>query len=1143
MNVVESLNKHEQIDAVASQPAQEAPVDEAPPAYEAVVSPAMQQLLDMGISQEDAEISLYRCNGNVEEAILFCQEFLCVDYGAMDGSVTLGGGQRPSKLKKFMRKMTTKARKSLTGPSVLFPKSSSSTSRSFGGADSGTCSTPTSAASLRRDSFQSSVISEPAVNLQRASSQESEAILEDNEAPPNYEEIFTPPAELGGEENEAPPGYDDISAEASPENDADEQQPEQGEANSEKFDDDRDPMSPVSSREASPRESFIPSMRVLAIPSAEGCADSDDEASIVSMISAYSKSSHNEDTHTPNSRISSDNEVNCELQRLGSEDEAKPSAVKEDTHSASDIDADEGKAGKVSPEVECDFEIKSELPIDERLPEVVPDIDDEELLRDLSELAAEEERSIQPADRPSLAPVALPAFGLEASDPFSPAAAAVEEEVESQLIEASYAEQHLIDASAPPMDALDDNAPSLEEHEPSIVEKEVSYIEEKNQDEEEEEAGDNDHNDSASLAGEYDPSIVEREVSCSEEKQQEEDACNNDENGSVCTGMDFDDEELLRELEILGMDMAAVEETASEVGANDNLNDAPESTPNANVSSVSVDEVAIADSFNGFAQIDENVFQGEPVVNDGFSAVPRNAFEASAPMMLEASVPPAQDGICAIEDAGGAPLAVSVDEEVDAGPAAASESPPSAAAQPSGAVTATPQPSAASSPERVVASMPVPPSSTQRPTPVMTSPASDQDDAQLRSAATTPVVAAVASTVSGENDDEEVVVADTLLHVNVDPRAHNAVAGSYLRNEQGECYVSVAMPLEDDEEGQTSTAATHQAQEEARRQEEIRQRRLQEQSRGLFGYVSTALYGADVADESMNRGRTAKRRVLLSYDVSSSNNGAWTPQITTKQVKLRNKSDGPQGSLPDVVTLPVCATQEQAHRLCEATAPPLWAGGSDKKECVICFCTEGIFNKLHHCRNCGYYVCKKCSSKSWPSTMVPTTYINKENYIRVCDSCSCLAEAFVDGLVTGDMTKTMAIFSSGNVNLYCPFSIYKSAPYPVHLAAQGGNLDILRWLLEDRMCPIKSRGVGSPLMTTEGMSVFAIAAYYGHVPIMRYVVHRHGAAVTEASEITVLHRALHAALEVCLFLCCCLMLSRPLALFLILQAVVKACYE
>lgn len=264
--------------------------------------------------------------------------------------------------------------------------------------------------------------------------------------------------------------------------------------------------------------------------------------------------------------------------------------------------------------------------------------------------------------------------------------------------------------------------------------------------------------------------------------------------------------------------------------------------------------------------------------------------------------------------------------------------------------------------------------------------------------------------------------------------------------------------------------------------------------------------------KSMNRGRTAKKRVLLSYDVSLSNDGAWTPRITTKQVKLRHKSEGVEGSVSDVVTLPVCATQEQAQRLCEATTPPLWAGGNDKKECVICFGTEGILNKLHHCRNCGYYVCKKCSSKSWPASMVPTTYINKENFIRVCDSCSCLVEAFVDGLVTGDMTKTMAIYSYGNINLNCPFSIYESAPYPVHCAAQGGNLDILRWLLEDRMCPIKSPGEG-PLMTTEGMSVFAIAAYYGHVSIMRYVVHRHGAAVTEISEASVLHRALHAALE------------------------------
>lgn len=69
--------------------------------------------------------------------------------------------------------------------------------------------------------------------------------------------------------------------------------------------------------------------------------------------------------------------------------------------------------------------------------------------------------------------------------------------------------------------------------------------------------------------------------------------------------------------------------------------------------------------------------------------------------------------------------------------------------------------------------------------------------------------------------------------------------------------------------------------------------------------------------------------------------------------------------------------------------------------------------------------------------MVPSTYHNKETFVRVCDSCSYLAKSFIDALSSGDEVKAMTFYDSGNVNLHCPISICKSAPHPIHCVVQG----------------------------------------------------------------------------------------------------------
>jgi hypothetical protein len=58
-------------------------------------------------------------------------------------------------------------------------------------------------------------------------------------------------------------------------------------------------------------------------------------------------------------------------------------------------------------------------------------------------------------------------------------------------------------------------------------------------------------------------------------------------------------------------------------------------------------------------------------------------------------------------------------------------------------------------------------------------------------------------------------------------------------------------------------------------------------------------------------------------------------------------------------------------------------------------------------------------------------------------------------LLHGKFKDAIKIFETGNVNLRTVFAdINGEAMFPVHCAVMGGNLLLLRWLVETRGCPI-----------------------------------------------------------------------------------------
>ena len=367
-----------------------------------------------------------------------------------------------------------------------------------------------------------------------------------------------------------------------------------------------------------------------------------------------------------------------------------------------------------------------------------------------------------------------------------------------------------------------------------------------------------------------------------------------------------------------------------------------------------------------------------------------------------------------------------------------------------------------------------------------------------------------ANVVMNDDMDDDTVHGEAYMALSSGSAVNSStsVSSLYLRDDRGGVYVAVAAPLQSLDEA-SSTSGTDQSPSIQNEEDDEHQ----ERRRGLFSYARHRLYGDD--HSRRRRGEVsggAKRRVFLPFDISE-REGNFYPNVHLRQPKL-GPNMGPQHNRPPILHLAPSSSRGLAIRHAEVNTPPMWAGGSDRRECVICYHSAGLLYKIHHCRNCGHYVCNNCSKKDWPATMLPRTYVpEKESLVRVCDSCSYLQEGFVDSLRVGDVNMAMAFFSTGNVNLHSPMTIYKSEEYPLHAASQGGNIHLVKWLLEVRKCSLRNVD-GDVIRTSEGLTPLAIAAYFGHHELMVYFVRRHGCAVTEIKDFTVLLRGLHSALGV-----------------------------
>jgi trimeric autotransporter adhesin len=305
----------------------------------------------------------------------------------------------------------------------------------------------------------------------------------------------------------------------------------------------------------------------------------------------------------------------------------------------------------------------------------------------------------------------------------------------------------------------------------------------------------------------------------------------------------------------------------------------------------------------------------------------------------------------------------------------------------------------------------------------------------------------------------------------------------------------------------------------------------------IFGESSQSAKAreADLSSKYVFRSRT-----LLAATVY--HNSATNLWITTINTNQRGVARDPATANRHLRAFSF-ASEREAREAAIANAPPkMMTDDESHNQCILCQQTFGIFRRSAHCRNCGVCVCTHATcSTTWSAKSVPETYnLKNETHVRVCKSCDSLSHKFQAALMDGSYEDAVALYGTGNVNLRTPFptrSRREEVLFPVHSAVEGGNIDILRWLVEDHFCPVQIIKAGKPnqrsvsamqaastttlsssgrhrvpILTSKGRSVLSIAMDGARVQILRYLVVECSVSVHDSTNLQSCLRSLEAAL-------------------------------
>lgn len=75
-------------------------------------------------------------------------------------------------------------------------------------------------------------------------------------------------------------------------------------------------------------------------------------------------------------------------------------------------------------------------------------------------------------------------------------------------------------------------------------------------------------------------------------------------------------------------------------------------------------------------------------------------------------------------------------------------------------------------------------------------------------------------------------------------------------------------------------------------------------------------------------------------------------------------------------------------------------------------------------------------------------------------------------------------------------------------------MTLLRWLVEEQGCCTTDASTGAPLVNASGHSILAVAARRGDRDMMQYAIRELHCSTADITDVAILQRGLHAALEV-----------------------------
>lgn len=258
-----------------------------------------------------------------------------------------------------------------------------------------------------------------------------------------------------------------------------------------------------------------------------------------------------------------------------------------------------------------------------------------------------------------------------------------------------------------------------------------------------------------------------------------------------------------------------------------------------------------------------------------------------------------------------------------------------------------------------------------------------------------------------------------------------------------------------------------------------------------------------------------QKRILnphsVHYSLSSS---CWIATITLSQSQTETNGE---------INKTACfefRSEGEAKKFCKSYSKPKTLPVSPS-----CFlCEDAFTEKLRpcHCRNCGVCICSEKCTARWGSRMIPKTYIHsayQPKTLRVCKSCDWLSNAFCLALLQGRYRDAIQLHATGNVNLRTSFAdIRGEGMFPVHCCSLGGNVQLLKWLVDKQLCPLSvKRDSKTDMMlsvkTSSNRTLLDLAMTgKPKIYILRFLFQK-GLSITDLADPTLSGRTLEALLK------------------------------